>query len=275
MKCLIDGDVLAYTCLAAATTTEYILYEEDEEPIASVMSGIIDGKNGKQRAEEHAFRYGDRVVSIKKVSTEPPLSHVGHLINEILEKIQERYSGSTSQIYLSSDGPTWRHELYPDYKAQRPPRPRMLPEVREMLFSNYSAISLPGYEADDHITIDLQSLPQWVIVSKDKDFRQVAGRHYNPFKDEEILVGDVEAYLNLWTQVVMGDAVDNIKGVPGMGPKKTLKYIEQFDLDEIPEAVLQLYLDSGLTQEDFELNYRLVKLLDHEGEQNETLSLWG
>ena len=274
MQCLIDGDVLAYTCLAAATTTEYVLRDYEGVFIWSTPSGIVDGQNGMQRAKEKAALYEKGLVDIVKESTEPPLSHVGHLINDVLEKIQGRYNGSVSTIFLSSEGPTWRHILYPEYKSHRPPRPRMLPEVREMLIGNYGAISLAGYEADDHITIALRNLPEWVVVSKDKDFRQIAGRHYDPFKDEEVLVGDVEAYVNLWTQVVMGDSVDNIKGIPGMGPKKTQKYIEQFDLDEMPEAVLQLYLDSGLTEEDFELNYRLVKLLEYPGEENQPLPQW-
>lgn len=265
---LIDGDVLAYTCLAAASTTKYLIKDGDGVVLDSCESGIVDGKNGMQRAKEIAAKYSFPTV-IEKEVTEPPLSHVGHLVNETLEKVYARYE-SKAAIYLSADGKTWRHDLYPEYKADRPPRPRMLPEVRDMLYNSYRAISLSGYEADDHITIDCATTPSWVIVSKDKDFLQVPGTHYNPFSDVEKVVGPEEAYLNLWFQVLMGDAVDNIKGIPGVGKKTALQYLEQFDLDEIPSAVEALYVDSGLTVDDMLLNYRLVKLLDHVGEEKET-----
>ena len=130
---LIDGDVIAYRCLAAATRTAYEIVQPNREVVDFVEPGRIDGKTGPQRAEEIAKQYPGATVS--KVSEEPPLENVGHLVSEVLDHASVVYPGPR-RIFLSSSQ-VFRHEIYPEYKGNRPPRPRMLPEVREMLVEGF------------------------------------------------------------------------------------------------------------------------------------------
>ena len=273
MKVLVDGDVLAYRCLAAATKTEYHLIDDDNETVGVYAAGRDPetGQTGKARADAAAASYPLGLVSVVKHIEEPPIQHVGHLINEVLDGIRQVTDQKTLDIYLSSPDKTWRHEIYPEYKANRPPKPPMIEEVRQMLFQHYNAVT-SEYEADDLISMHaygytLKNEP-WVIVSVDKDFLQIPGLHLNPFAAEKkiVEVTPQEAEFNLWVQVIAGDSVDNIKGIPGVGVKGAQNWLMDEEEMDYPESVLFLYEQHELGAEDMLLTYKLVKLLQNEFE---------
>ena len=125
------------------------------------------------------------------------------------------------KIYLSGDN-NFRYEIFPDYKANRrdQPKPRHLEPIRESLVTNWGATICDGYEADD--ALGMESNPQTgiIICSIDKDLLQLPGRHYNfvkrEFKEVDAFGGAVQFY----TQLLVGDTVDNIRGCPGIGKVK-------------------------------------------------------
>ncbi|MFO8011753.1 MAG: DNA polymerase I [Phycisphaerae bacterium] len=149
-------------------------------------------------------------------------------------------------------GPTHRHEAYAEYKAQRKPVPDDLPvqveRVHEILrLLGVPAIESPGYEADDCIA----AVVRWarahdlevVVCSRDKDLEQLVGpgvemldaRSFEHLDAEAIEAkrgvrpGQMADVLAL-----MGDATDNIPGVPGVGPKTATKLIGEYgDLETL------------------------------------------
>ena len=141
-----------------------------------------------------------------------------------------------------------RMAILPEYKAQRPPTPEALavqfPQLIEWLqAAGWSSWQEEGTEADDWIgTYAVRAKAagwQVVIASSDKDFQQLVDDQvglFNPNdKSEKIWgAGDVEAKIGVGpTKVVdwlalMGDAVDNIPGVPGVGPKTATDLLKRF-----------------------------------------------
>ncbi len=150
---------------------------------------------------------------------------------------------------VSGDRGTFRSELYPDYKAHRPPPPPDLgPQVDRML-ETLKAVGVPiigaeGFEADDVIATMVTRLRQTHpdlrirIVSKDKDLKQLLAAErvelYDIHKDELITVETLRAEDNLTpAQVIdylalMGDNVDNVPGVEGVGPKTAAQLIAEY-----------------------------------------------
>jgi DNA polymerase-1 len=153
-------------------------------------------------------------------------------------------------------GPTFRDALAADYKANRAPMPSDLAEQVPLVREACEALGVPiltfaGFEADDVIgTLAKQAQTAGLgvaIVTSDKDFYQLVGdgiRVYNP-RDEGLwfdAAGVVEKFGVRPDQVVdvlalMGDSIDNIKGVPGIGEKGARELISTHGtLDALLEA---------------------------------------
>lgn len=149
-------------------------------------------------------------------------------------------------VAMDAPGPTFRHEQYKEYKANRPPIPEDLPTQIQRIDQILEAMRIPvfrspGYEADDLIGTlanrAVQEGYQVVICSKDKDLEQLLGpmvKMYDPRSDQEVTV---ESLLNdkgitpeqvIDTLALVGDASDNIPGVPDVGPKTALQWIQQY-----------------------------------------------
>jgi len=155
-------------------------------------------------------------------------------------------------VVFDTDAPTERHEAYEEYKAQREEMPEELsdsiPTVKEIIEAfSIPSLELDGYEADDIIgTLAKQAEKEGFetyMVTPDKDFGQLVDEHtfiYKPGRqggDVEIL--GIKEVCEKWgierpEQVIdclgmIGDASDNIPGIPGIGPKTATKLIQQFD----------------------------------------------
>ena len=147
---------------------------------------------------------------------------------------------------------TFRNELYPEYKANRSAPPEDLVPQFGLIRQATRAFDLPciemeGFEADDIIAtyarLACAAGADTTIISSDKDLMQLVGETvsmYDPMKDREIKVPDVvekwgvppEKMIDL--QALTGDSVDNVPGVPGIGPKTAAQLLEQFgDLDTL------------------------------------------
>ena len=113
------------------------------------------------------------------------------------------------------------------YKGNRKaPKPVHYQAIRERLRSYWQAIETDGIEADDLIATMATAIPESVIVSIDKDFDQVPGKHYNFVKNIHYDINEEEGLLNFYMQILVGDRVDNIIGAAGIGQVKARKLLE-------------------------------------------------
>jgi len=143
-------------------------------------------------------------------------------------------------------GPTHRHKLFQEYKAQRPPMPPELvvqiERVRQILgLMGIPAVGSAGYEADDCIaTLAARAREaglEVVICSRDKDLEQLVGPGVAMLDAKTFEHLDAEGILKrrgvppaqtIDVLALMGDATDNIPGVPGIGEKTAVKLIAQY-----------------------------------------------
>ena len=127
------------------------------------------------------------------------------------------------------------------YKGNRKSeKPKHYSLIRDYLVYGWDAVVWNGMEADDAIAIEATELgDKAVIVSLDKDLDQVVGWHYNFVKSHLYYVDQATASFNFYKQFLVGDAVDNIKGVYGIGPKKADKLLEGKTEEEMWEVVVE------------------------------------
>jgi DNA polymerase-1 len=148
-------------------------------------------------------------------------------------------------VIFDAPGKTFREEKYQHYKAQRPPMPgelsSQLQDITDVVRVNrFPILRIPGYEADDVIgTLALQGKAagaEVVIVSSDKDFAQLIGdgvRMHDTIKDVAYDRELVKKKWGVWPEqmvdylALMGDSVDNIPGVAGIGQKGAQQLLEE------------------------------------------------
>ena len=114
------------------------------------------------------------------------------------------------------------------YKGNRKKeKPVHIQLLRDYLVASWNGVVSDGNEADDEIAIAATSLgDESIIVSLDKDFDQVQGWHYNFVKKNKYYIKPEEGLLNFYMQFLVGDRIDNIIGVDGIGPVKARKLLE-------------------------------------------------
>ncbi|MBI9085567.1 MAG: DNA polymerase I [Desulfobacterales bacterium] len=161
-------------------------------------------------------------------------------------KLMEERSPVYMAICFDVKGPTFRHQRYADYKANRPPMPEdlavQIPWVKKIVEGlRIPVVEQSGYEADDLIgTLALQAQAAGfsvVMVTGDKDFHQLVTDRatvYDPMKEKVFDMAEIrEIYGVEPAQLIdvmglSGDSADNIPGVPGIGPKTALDLIHTF-----------------------------------------------
>jgi 5'-3' exonuclease len=120
------------------------------------------------------------------------------------------------------------------YKGNRKgEKPLHIDTVREHMLDKYPSTLSDGEEADDLIAIEATNLgPDTVIASIDKDFMQVPCWFYNFLKDEWHKTDEWDGLKFFYTQVLTGDAVDNIIGLYRVGPVKAKKMLAECKTEE-------------------------------------------
>ena len=142
--------------------------------------------------------------------------------------------------------PSFRKNLYADYKAHRTAMPDdlavQIPYIKKLAeYLGIPALEVPDFEADDIIgtlvKLGLKHHHEVVIVSGDKDFGQVIQKHVILFDTMKDVKYDEAGVLEKWGVrpdqfidylAIMGDTSDNIPGVDGIGPKGAQKLLQQF-----------------------------------------------
>ncbi|WP_447527730.1 DNA polymerase I [Vreelandella sp. TE19] len=172
-----------------------------------------------------------------------PTGAVKGVLN-MLKRLIKDYPQSPMAVVFDAPGKTFRDEMYSEYKAHRPPMPDDLRGQIQPLHDCVKALGLPllcieGVEADDvigtlafHAT---QAGRDAVISTGDKDMAQLVNAHItlvNTMKDETLDVAGVEDKFGLPPSLIidflalMGDKVDNIPGVPGVGEKTAIGLLQ-------------------------------------------------
>jgi len=243
------------SCFISAKTSAIILnsYSLDYTQLMASKSSntgkppiiVVDGSSYLFRA----FHAMPPLTNSKGQST----GAVYGVIN-MLRKLQEEYKPESMAVVFDAKGKTFRHDLYKEYKANRPPMPDDLREQIEPLHQLVEALGYPmlvveGVEADDVIgTLARQATDagsHMLISTGDKDMAQLVSPHVtlintmnNSLMDEEGVVAkfDVKADQIIDYLALVGDTVDNIPGVPKVGPKTAAKWLKEYEnLDNIIE----------------------------------------
>ena len=177
----------------------------------------------------------------------------------MLRKMCQQYPQTPVVVVFDAKGKTFRDELYPEYKANRPPMPDDLRLQVAPLYAVIEAMHLPllcipGVEADDVIgTLARQADAQGktvLISTGDKDLAQLVTTNVtliNTMNDSLMDIAGVEQKFGIGPDLVidllalMGDKVDNIPGVPGVGEKTALALLQALGgIDEIYEKLDQV-----------------------------------
>lgn len=179
-------------------------------------------------------------------------------------------------VVFDAPGKTFRDEKFPEYKAQRPRMPGELKVQLEWIDKvvrthDWPQLKIEGFEADDVIgTLTKQAVAlghEVHIISADKDFAQLISDDVKMIDTMRDITYDPELVRKKWgvppSQIVdllalLGDKVDNVPGVPGIGKKGAAKLLEQYgDVPTILEHVGEL---KGRAKKALEENAELAKL---------------
>jgi len=157
-----------------------------------------------------------------------PLPYALHSTKVFINNMIKKTEADSYRLFLTGKD-NFRMKVDPEYKANRKgtAKPVHYDEIRKYMANHLKAEVIDGMEADDALA--LNQTEDTVIASIDKDLLMVAGRHYNFVKDEYKTVTPEEGIRWFYTQLLMGDKVDNIIGIRGIGIKKAEKILDASD----------------------------------------------
>jgi DNA polymerase-1 len=177
--------------------------------------------------------------------TSPATGAIRGMIN-MMQKLRKDVRADYAVCIFDAKGPTFRDALYPAYKAQRSAMPDDLRSQIEAIHEvvqlmGWKVLSVPGVEADDVIgtlaCIGSRQGIEVIISSGDKDLSQLVDQHItviDTMNDRRRDLAGVEAEfgvpprLMIDYQTLVGDAVDNVPGVPKVGPKTAVKWLLEY-----------------------------------------------
>lgn len=178
-------------------------------------------------------------------------------------------------IFCFTGKTNWRHGVMPEYKASRKEvrTPLCINPVKEWIKSNFYAEQEEPLEADDLLGIYAAVYgEEAILVSQDKDFKQIPGKKCKDVGQPIIEVKPFEGFLWHMTQTLTGDTTDGYKGCPGCGPVKAEKALAGCTTE--PQAwqkVLAQFIKAGLGEEEALRQARVAKILTT---RDPALRLW-
>ena len=223
MKILVDADFTVYKCTAAA---------EDE----------ID--------------FGNDVIVVSSRFTDAYSA-----VERELTKIRMQFKPSDELILFFSDSENFRKTIAPSYKGHRNrKKPCGYRRVINKLKNDYSVITMPTLEADDALGVYATQHPGNVIVSPDKDMRQIPGKLYN--LEEHTLITQEEGAKWHLVQAAAGDNTDGYSGIPGIGVKRAHAIFKEHGYSW--KTLVKAFADKDLSEDVALLNARLARILTAE-----------
>ena len=234
MSLLIDADYIVYKCCAAAETE-------------------ID--------------FGEDVIVVTS-----KFSEAMGLVERELYGIADCLGQFDDSILFFSSPKNFRKDLKPDYKGHRNrKKPCGYRRVINALKQDYPVVILDGMEADDALGIYATKEKGHVVVSPDKDLRQIPGDYFN-LSDPIITITKEEADRWHLIQTMAGDQTDGYSGVPGIGVKRADALLEKngFNWDTVVDA----FKAKDMSEDDALLNARLAKILQNDLYIDGQIQLW-
>jgi 5'-3' exonuclease len=167
------------------------------------------------------------------------------VLNNYISNIFAQASDSEDfQLYLTGKT-NFRNEIAvtAPYKGNRKSeKPKHIGFIRAALHGEWGAVISENEEADDAIAIKATELgDDCVMCSVDKDFDQIPGWHYNFVKKQKYYVTPEEGLFFFYRQILMGDRIDNIIGISGIGEKKSAKILEGMAEQEMYDKCVELH----------------------------------
>lgn len=223
MKLLVDADYIVYKSCAGA---------EDE------------------------VNFGDDVIVVVSKFSEAMAN-----VQRELTKIKNHFMWDTPELVLFfSDSKNFRKKIYPEYKGHRNrKKPCGYRRVISALKETYEVIRMPELEADDAMGIYATANPGNIIVSPDKDMRQIPGKLFN--LDEVVEITPEEGMKWHYIQTLAGDQTDGYSGVPGIGIKRAVSLFEEKGYTW--DTVVKAFADKDLDEEVALTNARLARILTY------------
>ena len=194
----------------------------------------------------------------------------------MLKSLLDRYKPDHVAIIFDAKGKSFRSDWYPEYKAHRPPMPEDLREQIEPLHKIIEAMGLPllcvsGVEADDVIgTLARQATEQKlevVISTGDKDIAQLVNEHItliNTMTNQKMDRAGVIAKFGLPPEQIIdylalvGDTSDGIPGIPKVGPKTAVKWLETYG--SVEKIIVHANAITGKVGENLRANLNHLEL---------------
>ena len=203
---------------------------------------LVDGSSYLYRA---FFAGGESLSTTLPDGTVQKTGAIRIMIN-MMQKLSKDVRADYTACVFDAKGPTFRDVLYPEYKANRSPMPDDLRSQVEPIYEvvtllGWKVLAVPGVEADDVIGTLAHCAAQQgvnvIISSGDKDLSQLVNEHImviDTMNDRRRDIAGVEAEfgvpprLMLDYQTLVGDQVDNVPGVPKVGPKTAVKWLLEY-----------------------------------------------
>ena len=202
---------------------------------------LVDGSS-------YLYRAFHAMPDLRAVAGDPnsaPTGAIRGMIN-MLQSLRKEVRADFAACIFDAKGPTFRDDLYPDYKAHRSPMPddlrAQIEPIHEVVrLMGWKVLDVPGVEADDVIgTLAVIAANQGIDVivsSGDKDLAQLVNSHITIIdtmngKRRDLAGVEAEfgvpAHLMVDFQTLVGDTIDNVPGVPKVGPKTAAKWLQEY-----------------------------------------------
>lgn len=258
-----DGDVVAYRAGFAAEKRYY--FDSRNPPESGGMTWDYK-KEAVKHVEEQYLEFGRKLEPIENA-----LQNAKSLIQNCLDAIQDKHPGQeieyTTFISGNKKKKNFRKEIDPQYKAHRKKehRPTYLEDILQYLIDNHNGYRTEGCEADDffgHAQSDARKdKKEPVVVSVDKDLKQLWGEHLNLVTRKFETVRKNQARLFFWRQMLQGDTADNIRGIEGIGEAKSKRYLPDGISDEKAQEIVSSFYKKEYEEEWKEVYNKNAQLL--------------
>ncbi len=210
---------------------------------------LVDGSSYLYRA----FHAMPDLRAVPGDPTSPATGAIRGMIN-MMERLRKDVPALYAACVFDAKGPTFRDDMYPEYKAHRSPMPddlrAQIEPIHELVrLMGWTVLDVPGVEADDVIATLAHTAAQQgievTVSSGDKDLSQLVNEHITIIDTMNGKVRDVAGVteefgvppaLMIDYQTLVGDPVDNVPGVHKVGPKTAAKWLMEYgSLDKLME----------------------------------------
>lgn len=246
-KALIDGDYILYNCGFASQHQWYYIYPEDAEDEDDWTSRY----KYKKAAQEYCEMYMDMEIVPRILYDSWGIAKSN--TKNFIKKIQRVTRAFDNYVIYFSDDRLERYDIatFQTYKGNRigAPKPHWYKQIKEYIQDNYNWECAPGLEADDLLSMNQKNDGTTIICTPDKDLNMVPGLRYKCDGSEVFEIDERTAQLSFYTQLLTGDATDNIPGLFKLTGKKAMAKMKnalaEFETDrELYEYVRKCYAEA-------------------------------